>query len=169
MANLKRLFRGQASLEFLMTYGWGILTIGIVLVVAWQVGLFDIRGANKPGSVGFWGVIPTDFIYDAEGNFYLSIRNTVGAEINVIGFNVTMGERQCWMDYSGAPEILPAGSNTTLSITQTGGATCLGDKFPVGLKAGSSFELFTTITYEDTRDDSHTFASSGIVWGSVES
>ncbi len=155
---------GQSSLEFLMTYGWGILIIIIVSVVAWQLGIFDVRGATRPGAVGFWGVIPTDFIYQSDGDFFISIRNTVGGNISIESFNVSSGEIYCNKEYTSILEDLPAGSNVTLEIIDEGSGACL----PAGLKPGSQFETYVSITYEDRRLGRE-MTSSGIIWGSVES
>lgn len=83
--------RGQASLEFLMTYGWAILVIGVVLVVLWQWGLFTPQGTSKSTYMGFWGVIPVDFAYRSNGRFNISLQNTiVDGDINITGINATI-------------------------------------------------------------------------------
>jgi len=35
--------KGQATMEYLMTYGWAILIIIVVIGVLWKMGVFDYR------------------------------------------------------------------------------------------------------------------------------
>ena len=82
--------RGQASLEFMMTYGWAILVVGVVLVVLWQWGIFTPSGGTKTTYMGFWGVMPVDFSYKSNGTLKLSLQNNIiDGNINITQVNVT--------------------------------------------------------------------------------
>ncbi|MFH1403074.1 MAG: hypothetical protein ABIH11_02260 [Candidatus Altiarchaeota archaeon] len=147
--------RGQSSIEFLMTYGWAILVIVIAVIVAWQWGFFSIGETVKPGSFGFWGVVPNDFVMTQDGTLYVSLLNTVGSNVTVLYYNASMGG---FTDDCGscAPLLIPAGE----SRLQT-----MRDLSPGN--PGTRFELYMVIDYYDNRSD-HTHRSSGKIWGNYE-
>ena len=148
--------KGQASVEFLMTYGWALLIIIVVGIVAWQWGLFDISGNITPGYSGFWGVVPGDFSYKSNGDLTLSLRNGVGACVNVTYLNLTTGGN--FYEYPGLNIEISAGDRS--KWTDTG-------HLPGG-SPGSRFEIYISIRYIDSRT-LDTYTSSGIIWGSIES
>jgi len=149
--------RGQASLEFLMTYGWAILVIGVVLVVLWQWGLFTPQGTSKSTYMGFWGVIPVDFAYRSNGRFNISLQNTiVDGDINITGINVTA-------DGISMP---PDGVNKWLAP---------GEKFSwekqvsASAAKGSTYTILLSVSYWDNRTGPGVvFISSGTLQGTVE-
>lgn len=147
--------KAQTSLEFLMTYGWALIIILVVLLVAWQMGLFNPRSI-QPGYSGFWGVVPGDFSLKSDGvsTLTLSVKNEVGASVNITRMNVTIGEEK-----SVTPE---------LNIPVNSGENYQRD-FPnfSPLPLGSRFEAFISIDYEDDRSG-ETYRSSGKIWGQVE-
>ncbi len=144
----------QASIEFLMTYGWAIIIILVVVVVAWQWGLFDISGSVRPGYSGFWGVVPEDFSYRENGDLVLSLSNNIGANINITSTEITIGTG----NYLNNNQIqIPSGDKTTLTTAGLPGSS-----------RGSNYEVFLSINYTDERTGLETYRSSGRIWGSVE-
>ena len=149
--------KGQVSLEFVMTYGWAILIVLIVTVVAWQWGLFSGIGTPKPGSTGFWGVEPEDFVYRANGNVEISFMNKIGASINLSSINITVDD----VSYHGAilpPSNVSAGGRWLWNLP----AGTLPQK-----SAGSRYEIFLIVNYTDDRTGDN-YRSSGRLWGTVE-
>ncbi len=148
--------RGQAALEFLMTYGWAILVISVILIVAWQWGLFNIGGTVTPTASGFWGVMPSDFRLDSNfGNLEISLANTVGGPITVTELNATL--RGSSVVYSGISLAIPTGSTATFTMSG----------LPTG-KAGDTYELFLTIRYLDNRTPTYEHWSAGKIIASYE-
>lgn len=84
-------FKGQSSIEYLVTYGWMVLAVAIVGGIAYDsvgsgcqrtfTGFFD-----DTVSVGTFGV-------DTQGNFKVSLENQEFRSITVEQFNVTSGGR----------------------------------------------------------------------------
>jgi hypothetical protein len=148
--------RGQASLEFLMTYGWAILVVGVVMVVLWQWGIFTPSGNNKQTYMGFWGMMPVDFSYKSNGYLNISLQNNIiDGSINVTGVNVTAD-----------------GIAQTESISQWLNP---GDRFSWQKQVsgpttqGNAYTILLTISYWDNRTGSGTvFTSSGTLQGTVE-
>lgn len=152
---LSRETRGQSSLEFLMTYGWAILVILVATIIAWQWGFFNLSGVIKPGYFGFWGVMPADFKMKNDGDFLISLENSIGANVTVTLMNVSMGANVKSPQY-GLPAVLAPGKNNVITVSglNTG-------------NPGSRFEVFVIIEYIDSRTDD-SYRSSGKIWGSYE-
>ena len=151
--------KAQTSLEFLMTYGWAILIVLVIVVVAWQWGFFNPGGVVKKGSSGFWGVKPLDFSYKVNGDLELSLKNGVGGGINITEV-VVRGGSVTYTDTLVTPLSISPGSQSTYSLS---GSTS-------GLQGGgigSSYDLFLSIEYNDSRTQEF-YRSSGRIWGSIE-
>jgi len=157
--------KAQTSLEFLMTYGWAILIVIVIVVVAWQWGFFNPSGAVKKGSSGFWGVSPLDFSYMENGNLELSLKNGVGGGINITevevrGGTVIYSDTNPGTRMSGGAGISP-GSQSIYSLPSSGESELPGGGI------GSSYDLFLSIEYNDSRT-LEVYRSSGKIWGSIE-
>lgn len=150
--------KGQAALEFLMTYGWAIIVSMIILLAAWQMGVFNLSGNIKPTFTGFWGIIPYDMTYKSDGTLTLALQNNVGGDVNVTQINVTTGMDT---DTIGASWVQPISAGNISKIPS----------FDITeYKAGSSFNVFVSIEYVDDRIGSDTpFISSGYIRGSIGS
>jgi hypothetical protein len=150
--------KGQAALEFLMTYGWAIIVSVIVLLAAWQMEVFNPGGNVKPTPTGFWGITPYDMYYKSDGTLTLALQNNVGGDVNITNINATTGLN------TGSP-----GGWTTLPLS-AGNITKINPIALTKYKAGSSFNVFVSIEYVDNRVGSGTpFISSGYIRGSVGS
>ena len=147
---------GQSSLEFLMTYGWAILVILIAFFIAWQWGLFSVGETVAPGSFGFWGVEPKDYILHRDGRFELSLINNLGANITILYYNVTMADTSATCVGSCVHTITP---DKTETLTFSGLTAFTG---------GRRFEANVFIRYNDTRTGNTEHVSSGRIWGGVE-
>jgi len=158
--------KGQASLEFLMTYGWAIVVIAVVLVAIWQWGVFNPQGKIKATTMGFWGVAPLDFQYKTNGDITLSLQNTItDGDINITEINITISDKEKHPykpDISSRPRIE---SGKTILL----GPSELGFQLPSG-RPGESFNLQVIIEYVDDRVGEDTkFRSSGTIQGTIES
>jgi hypothetical protein len=148
--------RGQASLEFLMTYGWAILVVGVVMVVLWQWGLFTPSGGTKTTYMGFWGVMPIDFSYKSNGTLKLSLQNNIiDGTINITGINVSV-------QGINAPDSLH-------QVLSAGEIFKWEKQVSVGENQGNAYSILLIITYWDNRTGpASTFRSSGTLQGTVE-
>ena len=84
MREIKRKFRLQSAMEYLMTYGWAILIIAVVLGALFALGIF-----NGPGTVaciaspGFLCQTPT---YDHNANISFTFGQNTGSTIYNLAF-----------------------------------------------------------------------------------
>ena len=174
--------KGQGSIEFLMTYGWIILAIIIVMVVMWQWGLFDFSNQIDPGSFGFWGVViqsGNEFILDSKGNMQVSVLNTVGANVTVLSVNISINGHQMDCDppagdsciyipsvdvenpgdWGNDNNVIPPGRTRRISLS---------DNARWANTAGTRFDARITIQYNDSRTGESVYQSSGTAWGNIE-
>ncbi|MFH1788250.1 MAG: hypothetical protein ABH834_02570 [Candidatus Altiarchaeota archaeon] len=147
--------KGQAAIEFIMTYAWVILIISIVLVVVWQLGLLDLGGSIEPGSMGFWGVTPEDYRMTEAGTLTLSLANYIGANLTIDSISANQSTLHVTAPLTGV--VLEPGEleNVNVAGLKTG-------------KGGKKFEVLLSIDYTDSRTGNQ-HKSSGRVWGSYES
>lgn len=79
--------RGQAAMEFLMTYGWAILIVIAGIAALNYFGMFDLREMMGDKIVVPSGFAPHEYKFDATG-VYLSFTNSRGVPLRVL--NVTI-------------------------------------------------------------------------------
>ena len=78
--------KGQAAVEYLMTYGWALLAIVIVAGVLWGMGLFG--GSCSTSSRGFAGTkIMLDDWKVSNTEVHVSLKNAAGMSIDVTGIS----------------------------------------------------------------------------------
>ena len=74
--------KGQAAMEYLMTYGWALLIILVVGAVLWYYGVFSpSKFVGKQQTCGQLGI--DDHYITSAGQLNIKFRNTIGKEINI--------------------------------------------------------------------------------------
>ena len=90
--------KGQAAMEYLMTYGWAILIVVIVAAALFALGVFSPATFVGETAVGFPNLgIPATGTWQllANGNFNVIINNNLGSQINITQVQATLsGETQ---------------------------------------------------------------------------
>jgi hypothetical protein len=172
MMEVKR--RGQGSLEFLMTYGWVMLIILVVMVVLWQWGILSFGETIEPGSFGFWGLriaSNNEFILRQDGELMIAVLNQVGANITLTEYNVTISGQKVDLvcPDAGLTITTPEGDTITDCVIPHGHTRILriqDNKWAFG--AGKRFDAYVWMNYEDSRLEDTQFQSSGRLWGNTE-
>jgi len=82
--------RGQAAMEYLMTYSWAILVVMLVGIAMWQLGIFNLGSSTSTTYTGFPRLKPqlTLVAVRTEGNMTSVFTNGGGGPIvitNVYG------------------------------------------------------------------------------------
>jgi len=146
--------KGQTALDFLMTYGWALLLIVLVIGALFALGIFDINSFLGSRASGFAQVGVPAWRIDNTGALTAQFNNRVGSDISVRNVSWT---------YRGTP-----GANNTLNVTVANGQTSptltLGTIS--GASAGASYTLQMTVTYVDLNTNFQ-YQSSGTVTGKV--
>lgn len=148
----------QGALEFLMTYGWALLLLIVSIVMAWQLGLFNLGSKINPGYLGFWGLTPVDFIMVEDGTLSVSFVNNVGGSVNITDVQTVSSDgtlQSVIVEPTPPVEVTPGEiQNVNTSSIRIG-------------EVGARFDVFLVVDYVDNRTlTSH--KSSGRVWGSYE-
>lgn len=153
--SIKRSVRGQAALEYLMTYGWAILVIMVVGVALWQMGLFS-QPAIVPGCRGFSQIRPLDSKLTSGGLLTVFIQNEAGTRLNVSTVTATIGLETCSLSSPSTPIHMRPGRTEELNLTCTGSYT-LRNYYLANIMIEYA-NLVSGITHKST----------GECWGEVE-
>lgn len=147
--------KGQAAMEFLMTYGWAILAAVIAIGVLAYFGVFS-PGKYTTGSA----VVNPPFYVNAQNlkafptnQVTLELKNNGGEEYNIQSVVIS----GCGT-YS-TPTSIIEGNSTIVSVTCT-------DLLPTGLEAGKTFKGDITINYQKT-GSTVDLTSTGTISGKV--
>ena len=141
--------KGQAAMEFLMTYGWAILAAIIAIGVLAYFGVFS-PGKYAPSATV---VNPPFYAQGAvvsvtEGNIKMELKNNGGDDLNVTSMAVTpsVGGGTCTTNTTTV--VIPVGiTNVTLlgcTDLPTSGKTFKGDIVLKYRKVGSTLDLTST-------------------------
>jgi len=139
--------KGQSAMEYMTTYGWAVLIVGIIGVVLWQLGLFDFGSRVTAGSSGFSVLLPTAWSM-GEGScvLYVDLANGAGEELTDLEVN-------------GVP--------CTPDIVQAGGSSICSKAMGDCGKGGESYSKEIIVTYHRSSDN-QSFQTAGEVWGNIE-
>ena len=115
--------KGQAALEYLVTYGWAILAIVIIAGVLWYFGVFNPgKYAEERQCGGAERFACLDYRVSSSGTLSIVLGNKGGGALNITATN-------------------PASSGCTGSnIPSNGNVTCTVAGFAPAGTSGSSFE-----------------------------
>jgi len=139
--------KGQAALDFLMTYGWAIALVVIVAAALFALGVFDVSNFIGTKAAGFSGIAVKGWNVDTAGTLTVKLSNQVGQRVNITGVSATIGTTT--VAVNGTPVTLSTGADTsTLStaVAAYGAQT-----------SGAGYTAKMTINYTDLNSG---FASS---------
>jgi hypothetical protein len=150
--------KGQAALDFLMTYGWAIALVVIIAAVLFALGIFDVSNFVGSKAAGFSGVAVQGWKLGTDGTFSLKLSNQVGQLISVNSVNVTIGQnntpfaQSLWTVQTVPFQLSPgASSGTMTSPTAAYGVQTNGGGYTAKVTIGytdlnSNFNYTTTGT-----------------------
>jgi len=160
--------KGQAAMEFLMTYGWAIL---IVLAAIGALAYFGVLSPNKllPARTTFQAPIPNvdTAVVTADGNVTIAFRNNVGSTITIDSVDNADGD--CVLDASNSDAVVGDGTafpGAGLPVSVTNGDTFRLRIDCGALVSGERFKSDITFTYTNT-DSSLSRAHKGSVEGEI--
>ena len=86
--------KGQAAMEYLMTYGWAILIVVIVAAALFALGVFNPATFVGQSATGFPNLgLPESGSWqlNSNGDFNLIIENNLASQINITNITATIG------------------------------------------------------------------------------
>ena len=148
--------KGQAALDFLMTYGWAIALVVIIAAVLFALGIFDVSNFTGNKAAGFSGVAVQGWNLGAAGQMNMKLSNQVGTQIRVDAVSVVIGQNTSTLG------VLPVTLNTGASTnTLSTGAAAFGTQTP-----GTGYTAKVYINYTDLNAN-FPYTTSGTLTGRI--
>jgi len=135
--------KGQTALEYLITYGWAILVILVVLAVLWYYGIFNPSrwAGEQVGSFSTFNVMDHKF---SNTELQMVLANKGGKDVNVTGVIVKLNGVEV-NDTSNINAGTVASQVTVKSNAQDTVTVGLND---LGGNTGDIMSLSVTIVYD---------------------
>jgi len=116
--------RGQTALEYLITYGWALVAIGVIIMLLFYLGIFNPSAwmpvRNEAIGLGVFGI--TDFSVRGDGNITLFLVNNAQASVNLT--DIKIKDASLTSPTPALPRVISPGSNLTI----TGISTIIGNR-----------------------------------------
>ncbi|MBL7160267.1 MAG: hypothetical protein ISS93_00240 [Candidatus Aenigmarchaeota archaeon] len=160
MKTFARNKKGQAAMEYLMTYGWAILIVIIVAAVLFSLGIFNPSTYTTTIATGFnpHSVPAGGFKISSGGVITMQLTNGAGATISITAGGAGVGGSHVNAITSPATPITVAPGQTMQLVYTTGAST---------LTSGSGYSANANITYTNVDSGLTGFISSGTLSGTV--
>ena len=136
--------KAQSAMEYLMTYGWAILIIGVALAAMFQLGLFNPSEYVTNICILPSGLTCSSFFLYPNGILSVSIGNGLQGPINITAMgcfqNKTVTNMQIPYNPPSNQIYIPIGGSHTFNIN------CMGAS---GLALGHLYTGYLVINYTD--------------------
>jgi hypothetical protein len=146
--------KAQAGLDFLMTYGWALLLIVLVVGALFALGLFDVGSFLGSKASGFAQMSPVGWRVASTGAMTLMFENHAGTGVNVSSISATLGTEN--VTYSTPFTVASGARSNTISVGTFTGAGDVGD----------SYSIEVIISYTDS-STGFSYVDSGTLTGRV--
>ncbi len=95
---------GQASFEYMMSYGWAVLVIAVLAVMLWNIGVFDPKNARQTYGFSLLRPIAWNFVGGNTSSSVVTIAlaNIGGIDVK-IGVNGTNSQKTIQFKRHGGP------------------------------------------------------------------
>jgi len=115
--------KGQSALEYLMTYGWALVVI--VIVVAALVFLINPSQVGTEGCTGFTKLPIGNFQFDDETGLQFKITNQTGRALSIVSFSGTINNGGA-SSYATDATVTTVGANSEVTVTLDPGTLVAG-------------------------------------------
>ncbi|MDE1873711.1 MAG: hypothetical protein KGI04_01155 [Candidatus Micrarchaeota archaeon] len=116
MNNNRRFVKAQSAMEYLMTYGWAILIIAVVLGALFSLGVFSSGALLGTSCIAGAGYQCQNMVLNSNGNLSFTFGQSTGSTIYNVGFGCAATSTS-----SG----LPNPGNALIEIDSGGGSATL--------------------------------------------
>jgi hypothetical protein len=153
--NAKRM-KGQAALDFLMTYGWAIALVVIIAAVLFALGIFDVNNFVGNTAVGFSKVGVKGFNMGSDGTFTIKLSNRAGTGISIDNVTISILNTTAAIVQANGTAQIGAGADTAMLTTAAG---AFGAQ-----QSGATYSANVVITYTDM-DAGFQYTDKGTIRG----
>jgi hypothetical protein len=143
--------KAQAALDFLMTYGWALLVMGLIIAGLFALGIFDVGSFVGTRASGFVQVTPVGWRVTPAGALTVMFKNNAGTDIVVTQVNATLGTTT-----------LTNSTAVTIMNGEQTGTLALGN---FGTRSGS-YTISVKIAYNDSATG-FSYTDAGTISGRV--
>jgi len=132
--------KAQAAMEFLMTYGWAILVVLVVIGTLAYFGVLNPTGLLPEKCLFQTGIYCEDHLVDDVGNVKLKLNNGLGKDMTITTFT---------LDYLDTTAVeVCAATNSDLSLSSGQSKTYIFDCGAIaGINKGEKAKIKATVTY----------------------
>jgi len=114
-------FKAQSAMEYLMTYGWAILIIAVVLGALFALGVFNSSSLIGTSCVALSGYYCANPVLSSTGTLTLTVGQATGTSYSgVIAYIVPSGSTFSNTDPSASIGTLNSGQTATVTISLSG-------------------------------------------------
>ncbi len=158
--------RGQAALEFLMTYGWAILVVLVVIAALASFGVLNPDSLVPEKCTLVQGISCDDYQVQAD-QVQLRVSNGLGKTITILEANAwsPQGQNPQYNCTATPNADLVNGGSTTLTINQDGAGN--GCTIPTDLSTKADFVLTVNYYFADS-DPTFNHTITGELLANVE-
>ncbi len=139
--------KGQAGLDFLMTYGWALLLIVLIVGALFALGVFNVGSFTGSKAAGFTEVAPIGWRVATDGTMTVQFANHVGTNINVTNITATLGTQT--INDNTSFTISSGENSNTITVGQFTSPGSTGTHYAVKLKITYK-DMSTGFVYEDS-------------------
>ena len=137
--------KGQTAMEYLMTYGWVIIIILVVVALLWSYGVFTPGVFTKPQAVGFSSFYISDWKLATDGTLTVYLSNQIDHDVNITKIYVDGVEKSV---SPSPPVTVESGTYETISVT-TGKTGSVGSEYKISVTI-EFLDVITSIPHNDT-------------------
>ncbi|MCX8166303.1 MAG: hypothetical protein N3E37_00415 [Candidatus Micrarchaeota archaeon] len=148
--------KAQSGMDFLMTYGWALLIVVIVIGALFGLGIFDEGTFVGNKASGFTNIGVKDWQLTSNGQLQLLLQNNVGSDVNITAINVTIGNNNPTGTLQNAPVTIANGKTQTVTVTGVG-----------TFQAGKSYSAQIQIRYVNLKSNFNA-TDTGTITGKVQ-
>ncbi len=141
--------KSQYSIEFLVTYGWALLIIGVIMGVIYSFGWLDPSNF-LPQKCTFYGQIGCKDFYLSQENFNLTLINNFGVDLYVKGLGFSIGEKEIYSERDWEKENLKLwkrGSSVKVGLKLNLTDPSVKEKVLDNIFIGKRSEVFAKVHY----------------------
>lgn len=113
--------KGQSAIEYLTTYGWMLLFVGIVGSLIFGI----VQSRTQQSSVT--GLENSDITVEefgiTESGLAMELRSTATDEVSDVNLSLSQRESGCGLVYAGSEPTIPFGETSTVEIPKIGEAS----------------------------------------------
>ena len=136
--------KAQAALEYLMTYGWALIIIVLVLAALFMMGVFNQQVTSN--CTGFQKLQYLGHSVSG-GKIYLNLGNTTGDDLNTDSLTVKIGNSE---NPTTTATVTISGDGVSGSTWTKGGRATLTITPPANVNVAGNYTVYITIDVNNT-------------------